>query len=116
MATYTTIETRQDINTPFFNDNPAFSELHDKKRTELEAIGGTLTITTSEDNLVRTYVKTVPENQLVALKAIDDGQIADITKLFEEATPEAPIFFQNDIVKEFDSTRSEQIYNGTITV
>lgn len=116
MATYTTIETRPDINTPFFNDDPVFSELHNKKKTELEAIGGTLTITTSEDNLIRTYVKTVPENQLVALKAIDEGQIADITKLFVDATPEAPITFQNGIVKEFDSTRSEQIYNGEITV
>lgn len=113
MASLTTTEIRLSTEIPFFNQMPAFSGFYQRMNTALGEAGITVSTEISSDNLTIKYIRTFPESKTLEFKAIFEAYVQELNTAFSQ-------FFgagvEELITREFDSPRTEGIYNGTITL
>ena len=112
MASFTTTETRSSTSVPFFYEMPFFADFYQRINTAFEEAGITLSTEVAPDNLSVKYIRTFPEDKTLTFKSILETSMQELQTICEENN--FPYVYEESTSKEFDSPRTEGIYNGTI--
>lgn len=114
MASFTTTETRLSTNVPFFFETPFFADFYQRMNTAFEGAGISLATEVAPDNLSVKYIRTFSEDKTLTFKSIFETYVEELRVIFEENN--FPFAYQEFTSRQFDSARTEGIYNGTITL